>query len=252
MTSVWGSDHWKIPAFNEFSLDAIQDHICSIERQRSPLSVASETVAFARRLGADRIVIVNTSTGDSSRRWTAKVGCDFVRSYYTSTQSLRDALSIKIRTASMAFEWSEETWSDPVLKSPQDIVPLLRNHGARSGYIVPYFGPTGMRGFVNFVRDERGSLPPSHLFQLRAVASRAFETSMAAIGEKVRQRTPLTRRQRQVLELSAAGLSASQISGKLQLATRTVEAYTLSVMHRLNATTKTHAVAQALREGLIS
>jgi DNA-binding CsgD family transcriptional regulator len=242
----------QISAHEVFSLDAIQDRICSIERQRSPASVASETVAFARRLGADRIVIVNTSTADNARRWTAEVGCDFVRPYYTSTLSLRDALSAKIRTASTAFEWSEELWHDPAFKTPQEIIPILRNNRARSGYIVPYFGPAGMRGFVNFVRDERGELPPLQLFQLRAIAGRAFETSMSVIGQSVRQRTPMTRRQLQVLELSAAGLTASQISKKLQLATKTIEAYMLTAMLRLNASSKPSAVAQALREGLIN
>ena len=61
----------------------------------------------------------------------------------------------------------------------------------------------------------------------------------------------LTRREKQVLELCADGLTAQEIAETLQLSFRTANAHIAAARSRLKARNKTHAIAIALRLGLI-
>jgi len=61
----------------------------------------------------------------------------------------------------------------------------------------------------------------------------------------------LTKREREVLELVAAGHGQREIGVKLSIGTETVRAHLQKVRKRLSATTSTQAVAKAIRLGLL-
>ncbi|WP_443477768.1 response regulator [Novosphingobium aerophilum] len=61
----------------------------------------------------------------------------------------------------------------------------------------------------------------------------------------------LTARESDVLELAAAGNSNKQIAGRLSLSEETVKGYMKAIFARLGAMDRTHAVAIAVRNGLI-
>ena len=61
----------------------------------------------------------------------------------------------------------------------------------------------------------------------------------------------LTKREREVLELVAAGHGQREIGCKLAIGTETVRAHLQKVRKRLSATTSTQAVAKAMRLGLL-
>lgn len=61
----------------------------------------------------------------------------------------------------------------------------------------------------------------------------------------------LTRRQREILQLYADGLSTDKVARQLGLSTETVRSHTKGVLARLSARDRTHAVAIALRNSLI-
>jgi DNA-binding NarL/FixJ family response regulator len=62
---------------------------------------------------------------------------------------------------------------------------------------------------------------------------------------------PLTERERQVLDMLAAGLSNRRIAQRLQIAENTVKAHVAAVLAKLGASTRTEAVTTALRLGLL-
>jgi two-component system NarL family response regulator len=62
----------------------------------------------------------------------------------------------------------------------------------------------------------------------------------------------LTRRQREILQLYADGLSTDKVARQLGLSTETVRSHTKNVLARLSARDRTHAVAIAIRNSLIS
>lgn len=61
----------------------------------------------------------------------------------------------------------------------------------------------------------------------------------------------LTRRQRQVLELMADGLTAKAISTRLRVAETTVRTYIRAILRELGAHSQLEAVARARRRGLL-
>lgn len=66
-----------------------------------------------------------------------------------------------------------------------------------------------------------------------------------------RSRPPITRRQRQVLQLFADGLSTEEAAKQLELSEQTVRTHAKASLSRLGARDRAHAVAIALRSSLI-
>ena len=72
-----------------------------------------------------------------------------------------------------------------------------------------------------------------------------------ASGDATDRLTMLTKREREVLRLLADGLRNEEIGRRLNIAGETARAHIRNAMRKLDADTRTHAVAMALRESLI-
>jgi len=64
-------------------------------------------------------------------------------------------------------------------------------------------------------------------------------------------RKPLTRRELEVLELIAGGLSNKEIAIRLCLSTETVKSQVCALFSKPGANSRAHTVAIALRQGLL-
>ena len=62
---------------------------------------------------------------------------------------------------------------------------------------------------------------------------------------------PITRRQRQILQMLADGMTTEKAAKKLGLSSETVRTHAKAALPRLGATDRAHAIAIALRGGLI-
>ena len=61
----------------------------------------------------------------------------------------------------------------------------------------------------------------------------------------------LTAREREILQLLADGMSNSDVAAKLFISQETVKSHVRHILSKLEADTRTHAVAIALREAII-
>ena len=61
----------------------------------------------------------------------------------------------------------------------------------------------------------------------------------------------LTAREREILQLLADGMSNADVAGKLFISQETVKSHVRHILAKLEADTRTHAVAIALRESII-
>lgn len=61
----------------------------------------------------------------------------------------------------------------------------------------------------------------------------------------------LTPREREILQLLADGMSNADVAGKLFISQETVKSHVRHILAKLEADTRTHAVAIALRESII-
>jgi DNA-binding NarL/FixJ family response regulator len=75
----------------------------------------------------------------------------------------------------------------------------------------------------------------------------------ALLSRRATQRLPaLSPREREIMDLLAQGLTGEQVAERLVLSAETVKTHIRNAMTKLEASTRVHAVAIALREGYIS
>ncbi|HWT24596.1 MAG TPA: response regulator transcription factor [Solirubrobacteraceae bacterium] len=75
----------------------------------------------------------------------------------------------------------------------------------------------------------------------------------ALLSRRTTERLPtLSNREREVLDLLARGLTGEQVAEQLVLSAETVKTHVRNAMNKLEAHTRVHAIAIALREGYIS
>lgn len=97
------------------------------------------------------------------------------------------------------------------------------------------------------------SSPPEELDRAVEAAAEAetFVDPAAAAATQPADGPPLTKRQREILQLFADGNSTAQVARRLGLSTETVKTHTKQVLARLEAHDRAHAVAIGLRTSLI-
>jgi DNA-binding NarL/FixJ family response regulator len=141
-------------------------------------------------------------------------------------------------------------------RSPTTAIRALRK--ARSGLGIVAHGQLAERhaaaaaidaGATAFVAK---SSPADSLAQAVDAAAEAERFIDPAAGGAASRKNPwLTRRQRQILQLFADGQATAQVASNLGLSSETVRTHTKAILARLGARDRVHAVAKALRAGLI-
>jgi DNA-binding NarL/FixJ family response regulator len=110
----------------------------------------------------------------------------------------------------------------------------------------------GVRGYL--LKD---ASPEQLIEALRRVAGGdthldpRLRSRMLARGATERARGRLSRREEEVLDLLARGFTGEQVADRLVLSAETVKTHIRNAMIKLEATTRVHAIAIALREGYI-
>ncbi len=161
---------------------------------------------------------------------------DYVRFDPTLQRALRSA---------RPFEWTASRYDkeEPRLVG---LVQLLADFRFSRGFIVPIHGPGGCEAGVGLAGEDidlTTKTKPS--IQLRALY--AFERIRQLASAKFEEKSPLTRREREVLAWSAQGKSASEIGEILNVDKRTVDEHAQTALRKLGATNRTQAVALAIR-----
>jgi DNA-binding NarL/FixJ family response regulator len=97
------------------------------------------------------------------------------------------------------------------------------------------------------------SSPPEELGRAvnAALESETFIDPAAGVDGRGAGRGPITKRQRQILQLMAGGESTARIATRLGLSSETVKTHTKHLLARLGARDRAHAVAIGFRNALI-
>lgn len=106
----------------------------------------------------------------------------------------------------------------------------------------------GAQGFLL-----KGLLRRELLETIRAVHSGQKHVSAEVAGELARHalESPLSPREVSVLELIASGNANKEIAAQLNLAEESIKSYVKSILQKLGANDRTHAVTIGLRRGII-
>ncbi|MFG3436804.1 LuxR C-terminal-related transcriptional regulator [Nonomuraea sp. NPDC047897] len=108
--------------------------------------------------------------------------------------------------------------------------------------------PERLRSVIEAAADGAGSMPPDLLGKLLSQVSMVQGSLLTPRGLNF---TGLTDREAQVLRLIADGYDTAEIADALSYSQRTVKTVLHDVTTRLNLRNRTHAVAYALRNGLL-
>ncbi len=98
-------------------------------------------------------------------------------------------------------------------------------------------------GLAVFPAEEAGALATLALARPDASLNRSGR------GDDLAE--PLTRREREVLQMLAGGLANKEIAAKLNLSDHTVKFHVASILGKLGASSRAEAVAMGIRRGLI-
>ncbi len=121
------------------------------------------------------------------------------------------------------------------------VMAVLQSGAA--GYLLKTIQARDLIEAIRAVHSGRGALHPA---TTRAVFEHVRTHPLSGEGT-----TPLTGRESEVLRLAARGMSNKQIAHQLELSPRTIQTHLANVFKRLGASSRTEAVTNALREGLL-
>ena len=112
------------------------------------------------------------------------------------------------------------------------------------GYVLKKVGREDLIRIVRDVMEDRAFLDPK-------VASAVFEHVKGRAGKPDRQ-SPLTQRELEVLQRIAEGMNDRMTAQSLHISEHTVRSHIKNLYRKLGVSSRAHAVAKALREGIIS
>lgn len=165
-------------------------------------------------------------------------------------EAARSDLAAQAARSSVPRWWS----ADPDTESAQRFgaVPQIEEVAApipgAAGLAFPVHSDRGQSGLVVFFGNAM-HLDPTGLFELhgRCYALFAAVTRIRPAGSM----PPLTRREQECLMLTANGYTSDGIASLLKLSAHTTNQYLANSAQKLNAVNRMHAVAKALRLGII-
>lgn len=162
--------------------------------------------------------------------------------------------------ANRSFSWEqavEAYQNNPQYRRMQKMMQDGKAHGLVSGYIFPVFGRNGLMGATTLGGATDIELSPTEVMLLetatRSTYFKLLEFMGSAYADRITEGTEivLTHREIQALSHMADGLTSSEIAALLNVAPTTIDWYGASLQEKLGARNRHHAVAMALRKGLI-
>lgn len=236
-------------SFGQQALEFIEE----LDRLDSPEVVVEVTYRLLGRLGFEGLFFAELDPRLLRRfddfvlasRCPPEFGAIYTERNYAGI----DANIRRARRSNRTFEWSKAGYRDDD-HDPHtpEFLRFLCDFGFPRGFVVPIHGPAGYIAGVAVAGDKVDlsvrTKPAIHLTALYA-----FNRILELVAARP-QPPPLTPREREVLAWSAQGKSAWEIGEILCVAKRTVDEHAQTAMRKLGATTRTHAVAIALRNRL--
>jgi LuxR family quorum sensing-dependent transcriptional regulator len=232
------------------------DTFAVVERLVSATSLAASVDALEDALAGfnlDHYAFLDLP--DSRRRYSDFVFCSRTPAGWLEayTEANYSQISPALRMAQHSrkpFLWREVRYD--IEREPRIVgyLQLMADFKLDNGFVIPVPRIAGRAGLVVFcgaaAELNTGSIPILHM-----IALLAFEHIRLFQSPAYERCSTLTEREREVLHWVAAGKTAWEIGEILRIAKRTVDEHVRTACQKLNAGTRAHAVAIAIRDHLI-
>ncbi|WP_407866787.1 autoinducer binding domain-containing protein [Phyllobacterium phragmitis] len=172
--------------------------------------------------------------------------------YTTQNYAHFDPVARMCRSTFRSFEWREAPYDREREPRAGELMELARDFGMLRGFCVPFPGFVGRTACIS-MSGGHSDLPDRAKPALQFIAIYAAEKIRQIVGaDRQTVQSPLTTREREVLQWTAVGKTAHDIAEILKITERTVTAHIVSAMDKLGAANKTQAVVRAIQRQLIS
>ena len=221
--------------------------------RRVPDAMDALSTAFGR-FGFETIIVTGLPNPDQrfaqmvlAKRWPA----EWFKLYTSNNYDRVDPVVRLCRQSINPFEWSEAPYDAELEPGAAEVMNRASDFRMSRGFIVPIHGLTGYEaavslGGVHLDLNAR-SKPALHL-----MAMYAFERIRRLLDPTPYPPARLTPREREVISWASQGKSAWEIGEILHITQRTAEEHLATAARKLGAVNRTHAVAIAIRQKIIS
>ncbi|HEV7878760.1 LuxR family transcriptional regulator [Bradyrhizobium sp.] len=169
--------------------------------------------------------------------------------YQNSNFYAHDPVAASIRIRTEAFRWADVAipLDDPLA---QDVMTISSSeYHMRHGFCVPIHGLSGYQAGLSFAGYDVEDAKEANA-ALQLIGIYAF-SRLASLKSAAKEHGILTEREREVVRWTAAGKTAWDTGGILNIAEDTVNKHIASAMRKLNVYSRAQAVAEAIRCGEI-
>ncbi|MAZ18324.1 autoinducer binding domain-containing protein [Oricola sp.] len=156
-----------------------------------------------------------------------------------------------LRRSTKPFVWRLEDVNRNRADGREDeIETLFAAYGFHRGVYFPAQEPSGERGAVSF-SGSRDTPSNTELMELSFLSNLIYEKVAEIKKPAPTPDQTLSARERECLHWTASGKTSSEIATILELSEHTVNHYLSAACQKLGATNRAHAVARAIRAGLV-
>lgn len=239
------------------SFDKTLDFIRSLDKARSAGDVCTELLKIAGQFGFEHVLAGTIPTPGSStlqQKSHVVLNCwpsGWAQRYFTHGYLFRDPAIRRVTESTTPFAWSELDRlcvDDPAARRVMDEAGDFR---LKAGFTVPLVTLDGQTAGFSLA-GERMEIPPEGRGMLTLLATYALGRAIELLDTPSSPHpVRLTRREREALQWAAEGKSEAEIGEIMQISEHGVDKHMRAVRLKLGTRTRTHAVAEAIRRGLI-
>ncbi|TIV64334.1 MAG: LuxR family transcriptional regulator [Mesorhizobium sp.] len=163
-----------------------------------------------------------------------------------------DPLINKTKHRLGALRWTDVYADANTTESERRIFDEAATFGLRSGITVPLHGPNGSFATVSFAKCTDHEIP-GKIITLLELAARHFHLRIDAFGRKgfIGPARSLSAREKECIQWVAKGKSSTDIGVILGISGNTVDFHLKNSMRKLGCGSRTVAVVNALKSGII-
>lgn len=239
------------------SLDQTLDFIQRVDRAATYEEVCAALLEIARRHGITHMLAGTMPPPGANR--SVQLGHvvldhwpeEWARRYFSHGYLFVDPAIRRCREARAPFLWSElgeETAADP---SARRVMNEAGEFGLRAGLTVPLATLEGEFAGVSFAGDQVEIDPQTRgMLTLLATYALGRGLQLHASGA-ARLRPRLSPREREALQFAAEGKTQSETADLMRISEHGVDKHIRTAKQKLGTRTRTHAVAEAIRLGLV-
>jgi LuxR family transcriptional regulator, quorum-sensing system regulator BjaR1 len=179
---------------------------------------------------------------------------EYIERYIEKNHVVRDPVITELRKTVHPYSWGDIRARRDLSKTERAIMDEGRDFGARDGLTIPIvtlsgtmslFCPCGLE--PNLSERARAALEIIGMY-----ADQALKRAVLQNQREEPAHTPLTPREREIMQWVATGKTDEEISDILSIGATTVTSHVENAKQKLDAFRRTYAVVQALRFGEIT